>query len=323
MSFEIWNVARSQAQIQAYMNTPLPLPQANLVAYWRFDEGSGNYAYDSSGQGQTGTLINGPAWVPSTAPFIPGVVTLPTSQIAANSATLNALVNPNGNGTTVWFEWGPTTNYGNTTTTTILAGGTNSVPVAIPLRGLTPGQTFNYAAVATNSSGAAAGNNQVSAAGMGIPRLTISLLGTNAVISWPAEATGFSLQSATALEPNPVTWDEVTSCFRKYIGSENVVTLPVSFTSQFFRLAQASAPLSGFNAVPVDDLGSEIVANQSNGAGGDNDSASPGIGPTGDDGPGGGATSNFHDPEGTGRGPAWNFPDPEDTGAGLTCCTTD
>ena len=214
--FQIWNVARSQAQIQAYMNTPLPLPQANLVAYWRFDEGSGNYAYDSSGQGQTGTLINGPAWVPSTAPFIPGVVTLPTSQIAANSATLNALVNPNGNGTTVWFEWGPTTNSGNTTTTTILAGGTNSVPVAIPLRGLTPGQTFNYAAVATNSSGAAAGNNQVSAAGIGIPRLTISLLGTNAVISWPAEATGFSLQSATALEPKPaICWDEVTSCCRK------------------------------------------------------------------------------------------------------------
>jgi len=33
-----------------------------LVAYWSFDEGSGNIAYDSSGNGNHGTLINGPKW---------------------------------------------------------------------------------------------------------------------------------------------------------------------------------------------------------------------------------------------------------------------
>jgi hypothetical protein len=32
------------------------------VAYWKFDEGSGTTAYDSSNYGNTGTLTNGPTW---------------------------------------------------------------------------------------------------------------------------------------------------------------------------------------------------------------------------------------------------------------------
>jgi hypothetical protein len=34
----------------------------NLVAYWKFDESSGIIASDSSGNGKTGTLYNGPVW---------------------------------------------------------------------------------------------------------------------------------------------------------------------------------------------------------------------------------------------------------------------
>lgn len=33
------------------------------VGYWKFDEGSGTFASDSSGNGNTGTLMNGPQWV--------------------------------------------------------------------------------------------------------------------------------------------------------------------------------------------------------------------------------------------------------------------
>jgi hypothetical protein len=38
-------------------------PQGGLVGYWKFDEGSGNTAVDSSGNDNTGTLQNGPVWV--------------------------------------------------------------------------------------------------------------------------------------------------------------------------------------------------------------------------------------------------------------------
>lgn len=36
---------------------------AGLIGYWKFDEGSGTTAYDSSGNRKNGTLTNGPAWV--------------------------------------------------------------------------------------------------------------------------------------------------------------------------------------------------------------------------------------------------------------------
>ena len=36
---------------------------SNLVGWWQFDEGSGSSASDSSGNGNTGTLVNSPTWV--------------------------------------------------------------------------------------------------------------------------------------------------------------------------------------------------------------------------------------------------------------------
>jgi len=36
---------------------------ADLVGYWKLDEGSGTIAYDSSGNGNDGTLVNNPTWI--------------------------------------------------------------------------------------------------------------------------------------------------------------------------------------------------------------------------------------------------------------------
>lgn len=58
----IWNVARSQAEIQADLGHPLTGAEANLIAYWKFDENGGNTAYDSTTNGHNGTLFNGPVW---------------------------------------------------------------------------------------------------------------------------------------------------------------------------------------------------------------------------------------------------------------------
>jgi hypothetical protein len=37
-------------------------PESGLIAYWKFDDGSGTSAADSSGNGHTGTLYGGPTW---------------------------------------------------------------------------------------------------------------------------------------------------------------------------------------------------------------------------------------------------------------------
>jgi len=41
---------------------PIDYGDSSLVGYWNFDEGSGSYAYDYSGNNNTGTLTNGPTW---------------------------------------------------------------------------------------------------------------------------------------------------------------------------------------------------------------------------------------------------------------------
>ena len=56
----IWNTARSQAQIQASMNTEQTSPTANLVGRWGLDEGTGSAIADSSGSGFNGTTVGGP-----------------------------------------------------------------------------------------------------------------------------------------------------------------------------------------------------------------------------------------------------------------------
>ncbi len=66
------------------------LPTSGLVGYWKFDEGSGTSAADSSGKGNTGTLANSPTW--TTTGKDAGALTLNgTSQYVTvpDSASLN------------------------------------------------------------------------------------------------------------------------------------------------------------------------------------------------------------------------------------------
>lgn len=67
--FRIWNIERTQIQIQEAMYYHLSGNDSGLVGYWKFDEGSGVEAGDSSGNNNLGTLTNGPAWVTSSAPI--------------------------------------------------------------------------------------------------------------------------------------------------------------------------------------------------------------------------------------------------------------
>jgi uncharacterized repeat protein (TIGR03803 family) len=61
------------------------------------------------------------------------------------------------------------------------------------------------------------------------PQLTIIGSGTNVILTWPATATGFTLQSTTNLVP-PVAWSTVSG--------QNAVTNPISGTQKFYRLSR-------------------------------------------------------------------------------------
>ena len=64
----IWNVARSQTEIQANLSHPLTGSEPNLMAYWKFDEAGGTDALDSTTNGHHGTLVSGPVRTNSTIP---------------------------------------------------------------------------------------------------------------------------------------------------------------------------------------------------------------------------------------------------------------
>lgn len=78
----IWSVARSAEEIASTYNTLVPPVSPGLVAYWRFDEASGVFAWDltsGSNHGILGGDAQGtdlPTWVASGAPIIPEPATL-------------------------------------------------------------------------------------------------------------------------------------------------------------------------------------------------------------------------------------------------------
>mgnify|MGYP001619161724 CR=1 FL=1 len=77
------------------------VPTSGLLGHWKFDEGSGTTAADSSGNNYTGTLTNGPTW---TTGAVGNSVTLDgtndyvslgtTLDVSALPFTLSAWVNP-------------------------------------------------------------------------------------------------------------------------------------------------------------------------------------------------------------------------------------
>ena len=60
---QIWDIARTQDQIQNTTNHQLAGNEAGLIAYYKADEGSGTTLIDSSSNGNHGTLVNGVTWV--------------------------------------------------------------------------------------------------------------------------------------------------------------------------------------------------------------------------------------------------------------------
>jgi hypothetical protein len=66
----IWNVARTQSEIQANMYSGLSGAEPGLIGYWKFDEGTGDTAYDSSPYNNDGILLGGVAWSDSSSPVV-------------------------------------------------------------------------------------------------------------------------------------------------------------------------------------------------------------------------------------------------------------
>jgi hypothetical protein len=100
--------------------------------------------------------VRGGVGVPPTP--VPTIATSAATNVSANSATLNGTVNPNGASTTVYFEYGTTTNYGSQTPNQVFTGST-SQNVSANIAGLNSGTTYHYRIVGTNGGGTVSGSD--------------------------------------------------------------------------------------------------------------------------------------------------------------------
>jgi hypothetical protein len=99
----------------------------------------------------------------TTKPAVTNLLTLPATDISQESVTLNAEYSGNGEDTTYYFEWGPTTAYGRVTDLPSGAdAGSPSIPahlasVVTDFEGYT---TYHYRVVASNGFGMTKANDQ-------------------------------------------------------------------------------------------------------------------------------------------------------------------
>jgi uncharacterized repeat protein (TIGR03803 family) len=86
----------------------------------------------------------------------------------------------------------------------------------------------------TASQGGSSGNGTVFRITLP-PLLSITLSGTNVLLSWPTNAAGYTLEWATNLV-SPIAWN-ASLTVQGVSGGQNVVTNPISGSQMFYRLA--------------------------------------------------------------------------------------
>ncbi len=207
----VWNNARTASQVNEYRFQGVAGSEPGLVAYWRYDEGTGSLTDDSTGHGHSGVLMNNPLWVPSTAPisvFIgsPVAFTDPATNITTGAVTLTGTVTQNGATTTAWFEYGSDTNYGRRTLVQTLPPGLVA-PVSAGVSGLLAAATFHWRLVATNSLGSASSADRLFSTTGTSPGTALAFDGrTNSVLVKPIDlSASHSLTVEAWIKPADMT----------------------------------------------------------------------------------------------------------------------
>ncbi len=139
---------------------------------------SDNFAMQSSVVNITGNLA--------------AVTTGAATEVSQTSATLNGVVNPNGISTTVQFDYGTTTNYGNTITAAQSPiNGSGNVNVSANISGLNSNTTYHYRLKATNSTGTSNGGDMTFKTNINYP--SSILVSKNYTFADPAKSSNYKL----------------------------------------------------------------------------------------------------------------------------------
>ncbi len=158
---------------------------------------------------------------------VPIVTTGSATSVGPTSATLGGTVNPNGRSTSWYVEYGVTTSYGSRTSSRNAGSGSGAVAVLTTVSGLTPGATYHFRLVASNSAGTRRGAD-------------VSFATTGG----PLAATG------------PVAFTTLSLFSAKVTGTVNGRGLPTQWWIEYGRtrsygLRTRTRTVAGSNDVPV------------------------------------------------------------------------
>jgi hypothetical protein len=94
------------------------------------------------------------------AASLPLASTGSAKHVSFSSATLTGTVDPGGQDTSYFFQYGPTKAYGFQTAIADAGSGSRSVPVSLAVAGLQPVTKYHYRLIAVNVSGASTGGDR-------------------------------------------------------------------------------------------------------------------------------------------------------------------
>jgi uncharacterized protein (TIGR02145 family) len=157
--------------------------------------------------------------------------TAPATSVTTTGAIFNGTVYPNNLSTTVTFEYGTSTSYGNVVTASQSpVSGTNPVSVTAALGGLTPGTIYHYKVKAINTSGNTYGEDV-----------------TFTTLKLPDATTG----SATSITPSGATLNGTVNAN----NSQTDVTFEYGPTTDYgSEITSTQSPVSGNTDTPVNAI---------------------------------------------------------------------
>ncbi len=175
----------------------------------------------------------------------PGVTTQDATLLTTTSARLNGLVNPNNLETTCHFDWGLTTNYGNSTASFSVGSGSSGISVGADISGLMAGTTYHFRLVATNGAGTTNGSD------LNLATLSPSL--SVAPSNQPVTAASVSTSFTVTSNSNWMVSSDQSWCIPTASGSGNGIIIAnyLQDSTTLLRVAHITVTVAGQTPVVV------------------------------------------------------------------------
>jgi len=212
------------------------VPEGTAIGQLQYWDGDKWIPLPAGEEGQVLTITsNIPTWQSASTLVLkpPVAQSLDASNIESYSVQLHGNVNANGLTTSVVFEWGTTTAYGNSIDVTTVTGATTTA-VNKTLAGLHSNTTYHYRIKATNAADIVYGDDKSFTTNAGLPTVTTSnayeIKGNSARAGGNLINDGGSTVTAQGLcwstSPNPTTTSgNISTSFDAVMGSltENTI----------------------------------------------------------------------------------------------------